>query len=114
VIFLTFKGKITHVPPVLLDLKTYFQREIRTAKACNWREDGKWYIWINLDKIHGNSSLRKIVEDINDLYIQELLCVIIRGNTVGEIPPCESDEFTAKVYCSCYQPRMFLKISEKL
>ncbi len=78
--------------------------DLSNAKACNFRDKYQWNIIIFINKLHGNTGYIKIAEKINNLFLIEYLCTIIRRNTKGEIPPCEKDVYSFKADCICSFP----------
>lgn len=90
---------------IILKLKDHISDpNIQIALACNYRKGKDWNIVIYLNKFHKNTGYKKIAEKINNYFLQEFLCSILRINTKGAIPPCEIEEFSCIWDCPCGFP----------
>lgn len=97
--------KISFPRNVILKLKTYIPDDgLKSALACNYKKNKDWRIAIYLNKIHKLTGYKKIAEKINNLYLIEFLCSIMRKNTEEGIPPCEKEEFKYNCGCICDFP----------
>ena len=75
-----------------------------SALACNYKKNKSWRIDIYLNKIHKLTGYKKITEKINNLYLNELICSVIRCNNEEGVPLCEGGEFSSMYICPCYFP----------
>jgi hypothetical protein len=88
-----------------LNVKAIQEVELRFATACNYKDGEDWIVDVYINKIHKNTGYKKIAERINNLFLIEFICSIIRCNSEGEKPPCEQKEFSIRYSrCPCYHP----------
>ena len=90
---------------IFLNFKDYTkEKDLKGATACNYKKYGIWVIIIYLHRIHKNSKYKKVAERVNDLFLQEYFCAIMRKNTKEKAPPCETEEFSKLYRCHCLFP----------
>jgi len=95
----------------ILNLQTKQEDEMRIAVACNYSANNDWIIDVYLNKIHKNTGYKKIAERINNLYLVEVICSIMRCNSEDQTPPCESEEYSKLCsLCPCNYPLERMKI----
>lgn len=90
---------------MLLDLIISTDIEnLKDARACSYRDSTGWNIVVFLHRIHGNTGYLKIAEKIDNLFLIEYLCTIMRRNTKKLMPPCKKDVYSFNSDCICGFP----------